>query len=55
MGLTNNTVTADQVSELYQKLPDKMLFIAVFGKTRFHLCGEEMLTKMYDFLIKKVK
>lgn len=50
----NKEITPEKVSELYKKHNNKHLFLANFGTTRFHLCGEERLVEMYNYLNKKL-
>lgn len=51
--IMDNEITPEKVLELYKKLNNKHLFIASFGTTKFYLVSEDLLKKMYNYLIKK--
>jgi len=48
-------ITPDEVNKLYKKLDNKHFFIVVFGTKRFHQVSDEVLKKMHDYLVKRVK
>ncbi len=47
-------ITPELVKKLYKKLSNKHLFISVFGTTKFNLVSNDMLIKMYNYLIRNV-
>lgn len=53
--MENKKITAEIVSDLYQKYDNKQHFLSLFGTKKFHLQDDDFLERMYIFLIKKVK
>jgi hypothetical protein len=51
----HNRATADVVAGMYAKTLNKILFLQIFGTTRFHLQNDETLTRMYKYLQSKNK
>jgi hypothetical protein len=51
----NTDITPEIVKKLYKKLSNKHLFLCVFGTTKFHSVSNDMLIKMYNYLIRNVK
>jgi hypothetical protein len=50
-----NKITPELVKLMYDKLPNKQLFIANFGTTKFYCVSEDLLKKIYLYLIKNVE
>jgi len=47
-------ITPELVKSLYKKLNDKQLFITSFGTTKFNVVSQDLLERMYKYLIKKL-
>lgn len=50
-----NKITPELVKLMYDKLPNKQLFIAIFGTTKFYCVSENLLKEIYLYLIKNVE
>jgi hypothetical protein len=53
--MSNQEITSEKVKELYLQYNNKQHFLNVFGTKKFHLVDIDFLTRMYNYLIKKVK
>lgn len=53
--MTPNQITPELVQTMFKATQNKIRFIQVFATTRFHLCSDDMLLKMFNYLQSKNK
>ena len=53
--MTPNQITPELVKSMYIATQNKMRFMQIFGTTKFHVCREDLLVRMFNYLELKNK